>query len=39
MTEYSCDKNEGKHRGRKVEKTCVIFFLCDPGWCVHKSDV
>ena len=25
---------------RKVhEKSCVTFLLCDPGWCVHKSDV
>ena len=32
-------KNEGKHRRRKVEKSCVTFLLCDPGWCrVHKSD-
>ena len=23
----------------KVEKSCVTFLLCDPGWCVHKSDV
>ena len=28
-----------KHRRRKVEKSCVTFLLCDPGWCVHKSDV
>ena len=28
------------HRRRKVdEKSCVRFLLCDPGWCVHKSDV
>ena len=32
-------KNEGKHRRRKVEKSCVTVLLCDPGWCVHKSDV
>ena len=26
--------------GRKVdEKSCETFLLCDPGWCVHKSDV
>ena len=35
----SRDKNQGKHRRRKVEKSCVAFVLCDPGWCVHKSDV
>ena len=35
----SRDKNEGKHRRRKVEKSCVIFLLCDLGWCVHKADV
>ena len=35
----SRDKNQGKHRRRKVEKSCVIFLLCDLGWCVHKSDV
>ena len=35
----SRDKNEGKHRRRKVEKSCVTFLLCDPDWCVHKSDV
>ena len=36
----SCEKNEGKHRKRKVdEKFCVTFLLCDPGWCVHKPDV
>ena len=23
---------------RKVEKSYVTFLLCDPGWCVHKSD-
>ena len=29
-----------QHRKRKVdEKSCVTFLLCDPGWCVHKSDV
>ena len=33
------DKNLGKRRRRKVEKSCVIFLLRDPGWCVHKSDV
>ena len=35
----SRDKNQGKHRRGKVEKCCVTFLLCDPGWCVHKSDV
>ena len=35
----SPDKNKGKHRRRKVEKSCVTFRLCDPGCCVHKSDV
>ena len=35
----SRDKNEDKHRRRKVEKSCVTFFLCNPGWCVHKSVV
>ena len=40
MAEHpSHDKNEGKHRRRKVEKSCVAFLLYDPGWCVHKSDV
>ena len=24
---------------QKVEISCVAFLLCDPGWCVHKSDV
>ena len=37
--ESSRDKNEGKHGRRKVEKSYVTFLLCDPGWCVHKSDV
>ena len=27
----SRDKNQGKHRRRKVEKFCVAFLLCDPG--------
>ena len=22
-----------------MEKPCVTFLLCDPGWCVHKSNV
>ena len=35
----SREKKEGKHRGRKVEKSCVSFHLIDLGWCVHKSDV
>ena len=26
-------------RTAKVEKSCATFLLCDPGWCVHKSDV
>ena len=30
----SRDKNQGKHRRRKVERSSVT-----PGWCVHKSDV
>ena len=34
-------KDQGTHRRRKVDekKSCVTFLLCDPGWCVHKSDV
>ena len=35
----SRDRNEGKHRRRTVEKSCVTFLLCHPGWCIHKSDV
>ena len=35
----SRDKNEDKHRRKKVEKSCLTFLLCGPGWCVHKSDV
>ena len=36
----SREKNEGKPRRRKVEESCVTFFLlCDPGWYVHKPDV
>ena len=35
----SRDKNEGKHHRSKVDKSCATFLLCDPGWCVHKSDV
>ena len=36
----SRDKIEGKHRRRKVDaKSCATFLLCDPGWCVHRSDV
>ena len=34
----SRDTNEGKHRKRKVEISCVAFLLCDPSWYVHKSD-
>ena len=30
-------KNE--HRRRKVDKSCVTFLLCYPGWYVHKPDV
>ena len=31
------DKNSGKRRRRKVEKSCVTFLLlCDPGWSVLK---
>ena len=30
----SREKNEGTHRGKKVDgKSCVTFLLCDPGWC------
>ena len=32
----SHDKYYGKQRRKKVEKSCVTFLLCDPGWCVHK---
>ena len=32
------EKNEGRRRRRKLEKSCVTF-LRDPGWCVHKSGV
>ena len=32
-------KIQGRHRRRKVEKSCVTFLLCDPGWYVHKPDV
>ena len=35
----SREKNEVKHRRRKMEKSCVAFLLCDPGWYVHKPDV
>ena len=29
-----------QHRRRKVdEKSCVTFFLCDPGRYVHEPDV
>ena len=28
----SRDENQGKHRRRKVDKSCVTFLLCDPGW-------
>ena len=36
----SREKNEGKHRRRKVdEKSCVTFLLCDSGWYVPKPDV
>ena len=31
--------NNCKHSRRKVEKSCLTFLMCDPGWCVHKSDV
>ena len=42
--DFTVDEGKGrlksfKHRRRKVEKSCVTFLLCDPGWCVHKSDV
>ena len=33
----SRDKNQASRR-KKVDKSCVTFLLCDPGWCVHKSD-
>ena len=32
----SLEKNQSKHRRRKVEKFCVTFLLCDPDWCVHS---
>ena len=35
----SREKNEGKHRRRKVKKPCGTFLLCDPGWYVQKPDV
>ena len=35
----SRDKNQGKHRRKKVKRSCVTSLLCDPGSCVHKSDV
>ena len=35
----SRERNEGKRRRRNMEKSCATFLLCDPGWCVHKSDV
>ena len=35
----SREENKGKHRRRKVEKSCVTFLLCGPGWHVHKPDV
>ena len=41
--------DEGKERldpsrNKKIRQACtaeesVTFLLCDPGWCVHKSDV
>ena len=39
MAEVFSPKNYGKHRRGKVEKSCVAFLLCDPGWYVHKPDV
>ena len=38
MAESFARKNEGKHRRRKAEKSCVTF-MCDTSWCVHTSDV
>ena len=35
----SRDKNQGKHRRKKAEKSCATFLLCDPGLYAHKSDV
>ena len=35
----SGEKNEGKHRRRKVDEKLVTLFLRDPGWYVHKPDV
>ena len=35
----SREKNSGKHRKSKVEKSFATFLMCDPGWCVHTSDV
>ena len=35
----SREKNEGNHRRRKVEKSCLTILLCDPGWYVHKADI
>ena len=29
----SRDKNQGKHRSRRKEKSCVTFLLSDPGRC------
>ena len=39
MAESFSLENQGKHRGRKVEESCMSFLLCDPGWYVHKPDV
>ena len=33
----SREKNEGKHRRKVDGKSCVTFFLCDPGWYVQWS--
>ena len=33
---FSREKVRQKHRRKKVDgKSCVTFFLCDPGWYVH----
>ena len=35
----SREKNSGKHRRRKVEKSRVTFLLGDPDWYVHTPDI
>ena len=39
MAEPFSRENEGKHRRRKVDKSCLTSLLRDPGWYVHKPDV